>query len=106
MCYSIKDEVLKKYIIEDFLNKIKNLTPLQTTTLKNFNNRFNKDNFRILNETKKIHQHNKEFTKENIKEFSILYIMLNHIDSTQKYIKEISEITFSLEKGEQLKKLF
>jgi len=33
-----------------------------------------------------------------------LYIMLNHIDSTQKYIKEISEITFSLKKGEQLKK--
>ena len=104
LCYSIKDEVLKKYIIEDFLNKIKNLTPLQNNYSKNFNNRFNKDNFRILNETKKIHQHNKEFTKENIKEFSILYIMLNHIDSTQKYIKEISEITFSLEKGEQLKK--
>ena len=104
LCYSIKDEVLKKYITEDFLNKIKNLTPLQNNYSKNFNNRFNKDNFRILNETKKIHQHNKEFTKENIKEFSILYIMLNHIDSTQKYIKEISEITFSLEKGEQLKK--
>ena len=104
LCYSIQDEVLKKYIIEDFLNKIKNLTPLQNNYSKNFNNRFNKDNFRILNETKKIHQHNKEFTKENIKEFSILYIMLNHIDSTQKYIKEISEITFSLKKGEQLKK--
>ena len=104
LCHSIKDEVLKKYITEDFLNKIKDLTPLQNNYSKNFNNRFNKDNFRILNETKKIHQHNKEFTKENIKEFSILYIMLNHIDSTQKYIKEISEITFSLEKGELLKK--
>ena len=30
MCYQIKDETLKKYVIEDFLDKIKNLTPIQS----------------------------------------------------------------------------
>ena len=29
LCYAIKDETLKKYILEDFLSKLKNLTPIQ-----------------------------------------------------------------------------
>ena len=31
LCYSIKDEILKKYILEDFLDRIKKLTPIQST---------------------------------------------------------------------------
>ena len=32
LCYfTIKDETLKKYVLEDFLEKIKNLTPIQST---------------------------------------------------------------------------
>ena len=30
LSYSIKDEILKKYVLEDFLEKIKKLTPLQS----------------------------------------------------------------------------
>ena len=29
LCFSIKDETLRKYVLEDFLGKIKNLTPIQ-----------------------------------------------------------------------------
>ena len=29
LCYTIKDETLKKYILEDFLSKLKGLTPIQ-----------------------------------------------------------------------------
>ena len=29
LCYGIKDETLKKYILEDFLSKLKELTPIQ-----------------------------------------------------------------------------
>ena len=29
LCYAIKDETLKKYILEDFLSKLKDLTPIQ-----------------------------------------------------------------------------
>ena len=31
LCFSIKDDILKKYIFEEFLEKIKNLTPIQNT---------------------------------------------------------------------------
>ena len=31
LAYSIKDEVLKKYVLEEFLQKLNNLTPLQTS---------------------------------------------------------------------------
>ena len=31
LSYSIKDEILKKYVLEDFLEKIKKLTPNQTS---------------------------------------------------------------------------
>ena len=30
LSYSIKDETLKKYVLEDFLEKIKKLTPIQS----------------------------------------------------------------------------
>ena len=45
--------LLKKYVLEDYLEKIKNLTPIQST--RNLDKRFRKNsnqNFRILNETK------------------------------------------------------
>ena len=29
LCYAIKDETLKKYILEDFLSRLKSLTPIQ-----------------------------------------------------------------------------
>ena len=31
LSYSIQDETLKKYVLEDFLEKIKKLTPIQTS---------------------------------------------------------------------------
>ena len=34
MCYLIKDETLKKYVFEDFLEKIKKLTPIQNSRTK------------------------------------------------------------------------
>ena len=34
LIYSIQDETLKKYVLEDFLEKLKNLTPLQTASQK------------------------------------------------------------------------
>ena len=31
LSYSIQDETLKKYVLEDFLEKIKKLTPIQSS---------------------------------------------------------------------------
>ena len=107
MCYLIKDETLKKYVLEDFLEKIKKLTPIQNIK-KNYN-RFSKykdnQNYQILNETKNLHQKKNHFSKIQIKEFSVLFIMLNYFDVALKKIEEVSEITFFSEKNENLKKL-
>tara|TARA_Y100000816_G_scaffold256186_1_gene209512 strand:- start:1346 stop:3136 length:1791 start_codon:yes stop_codon:yes gene_type:complete len=107
ICYSIKDEVLKKYILEDFLEKIEKLTPNQVTRRQYYGyKKFaqNKD-YQLLNETKTLHNKKSHFSKVQIKEFSILYIMLNYFELASKKTEELSEITFLSEKNENLKKL-
>jgi len=107
MCYSIKDEVLKKYILEDFLEKIEKLTPNQSTRRQYYGyKKFTQNkNYQLLNETKTLHNKKSHFSKVQIKEFSILYIMLNYFELASKKTEELSEITFLSEKNENLKKL-
>ena len=107
MCYLIKDETLKKYVLEEFLEKIKKLTPIQNTkrTYQSFQKYKNKQNYQILNETKTLHQKNSHFSKVQIKEFSILFIMLNFPKIVLKKIEDISKIIFLSEKNESLKKI-
>jgi len=105
LSYSIKDETLKKYVLEDFLEKIKKLTPLQS--LKRSYKKFQKFNQRqdiqILKETKNLHNKKSHFSKTQIKEFSILFIMINYLNITKQKIEEISEIKFLSEETEKLK---
>ncbi len=105
-CYTIKDETLKKYVLEDFLNEIKKLTPIQNSkqSYQNFK-KFNKKNYQILNETKNLHNKKNHFSKIQITEFSILFIMLNYLDIVSKKVEDLSKIIFSSEKNESLKKL-
>ena len=107
MCYLIKDETLKKYVLEDYLEKIKKLTPIQNTRriYQNFQKYKNKQNYQILSETKTLHQKNSHFSKIQIKEFSILFIMLNYPELILKKIEDISKIIFLSEKNESLKKV-
>ena len=107
MCYLIKDETLKKYVLEDFLEKIKKLTPIQSTRRKyqSFQKYKSKQDYQILNETKTLHQKNSHFSKIQIKEFSILFIMLNYPKAVIKKIEDISKIIFFSEKNESLKKI-
>jgi len=93
--------VLKKYILEEFLEKIKNLTPIQSNK-RNFN-RFKIKNFSVLQETRNLHKQSDNLTKEQLKEFSILFIMINYSLTAQLKIEELSELKFSSEKNESLK---
>ena len=106
LCYLIKDETLKKYVLEDFLERIKKLTPIQNSkkNFQHFHKYTKKQDYQILNETKTLHQKNNHFSKIQIKEFSILFIMLNYLDIASKKIENISEIKFFSEKNESLKK--
>ena len=102
-CSSIKDNTLRKYILEDFLSKINKLTPNVNSKIDyNFSKR---KNFRVLNETKKIHLQKKDFTRENLIEFSILYIMIFHGGAIKNHIDRISTIIFSYPDNEKLKNI-
>ena len=104
LSYSIKDETLKKYVLEDFLEKIKKLTPIQ-------NSRFNynllsfkkKKDYKILKETKILHQKREDLSKIQIIEFSILFIILNYLELSKKKIEHLSNLKFLEEKNESLK---
>jgi len=101
LCYSIKDETLKKYILEDFLEKLKNLTPIQNYK-KSFTP-YAKKSFKILSETKKLHKEKNHFSKAEIKERSILYILLNYLGSVKNKLEELLEINFINEENKNLK---
>ena len=105
LSYSIKDETLRKYVLEDFLGKIDNLTPLQFSK-SNFkkSNFFQKKNIKILQQTKDLHLKKKDLSKIQIIEFSILFIMLNYYEIASKNLENLSELEFLSDKNESLKK--
>ena len=102
LCYGIKDETLKKYILEYFLDKLKSLTPIQN--FKKVFTPYAKRNFKILNETKQLHKEKNHFSKAEIKEYSILYILLNYLSSAKNKLDILLEINFTNEKNNELKK--
>ncbi len=104
LSYSIQDETLKKYVLEDFLEKIKKLTPIQTSRQNNRYSFFKKKkDYQILKETKLLHQKKKDLSKIQIIEFSILFVILNYLDIASKKLEELSQIEFLTEKNESLK---
>ena len=105
LSYSIQDETLKKYVLEDFLEKIKKLTPIQSSG-RNFHYMpyKKKKDYRILKETKLLHQKRKDFSRIQIIEFSILFIILNYLEIASKKLDDLSNLEFVNEKNENLKK--
>jgi len=102
--YSIEDTTLKKYVLEDFLEKIKKLTPIQNSR-QNFRYspfKKNKD-YNILKETKILHQKRKDLSKIQIIEFSILFLILNYLEIAAQKLEKLSEVIFLTEKNESLK---
>ena len=104
LSYSIQDETLKKYVLEDFLEKIKKLTPIQTSRQNYKYIKFDKKkDYQILKETKLLYNKRKDLSKTKIIEFSILFILLNYFKIVSKKIEELSEIKFISEENENLK---
>jgi len=105
LSYSIQDETLKKYVLEDFLEKIKKLTPIQTSRQDfKYTPYKKKKDYQILKETKLLHQKRKDLSRIQIIEFSILFIILNYLHIASKKLESLSEINFLAEKNESLKK--
>ena len=105
LCYTIKDETLKKYILEGFLEKIKNLTPIQSSK-KIFTPyvKYGKKDFKVLTRTKQLHNEKNHYSKEEIKEQSILFVVLNYPSSIKKTVKILTEINFTNYLNNEVKK--
>ncbi len=104
LSYSIQDETLRKYVLEDFLDKLKQLTPIQNSKKINDYFKFKKKiDYKILKETKILHQKKKDFTKIQIIEFSLLYVILNHPEISSNKLEELSNINFLDQKNQKLK---
>ena len=106
LSYSIKDETLKKYVLEDFLEKIKRLTPIQSSNQNyKFSSYKKKRDYQVLKETKILHQKKKNLSRIQIIEFSILFIILNYLDIAAKKLEDLSELEFLTDKNESLKNI-
>ncbi len=101
LCSFIKDNTLKKYILEDFLTKINKFTPNVNSKI-NYNYTKRK-NFKVLNETKKIHLQKRDLTREHLIEISILFIMIFYGGAIKKNIESVSDIKFSNPDNEEMK---
>jgi len=93
LCHDVKDKTLAKYFLDSFTEKINELTP---------NLNYKKNNFlkfkrpqNPLQQTKDLYKKRNKFKEKELKEFSILFLVINHLDIFRKNIELISEITFS-----------
>ena len=86
----IQDNTLKKYTNEFFLNKLSQLTPL-TNKHKKINFKFFKED-QPLNLTKEIFLKKKKYKEVELKEFSILYLIINNLNIFEKKVELLSEL--------------
>ena len=77
------------------------LTPIQNR--KRTFNKYSNRNIRVLNETKKLYEQKDHFSKEQIKEHSIFFIMLNYPSVAKSKLDELSRLTFSSDDYNKLK---
>ena len=85
---TIKDDYIKKYVLEYFLEKISELTPHSNQNKKKI---FIK-NTKSLDSTKKYFNDSKSLTAVELKEFSLLYLLLNNINLLQANVHLIENI--------------
>jgi DNA primase len=102
ICLEIKDKTLGKYFLNNFKQKINELTPNIYYGKNNFK-KF-KQKFNPLQQTKDSYNQRKKFEESELKEFSILFLVINNLDIFRKKIELISEINFSNDLMNQFKK--
>jgi len=101
LCKEMKDKTLAKYFLENFKEKINALTPNVNNNRKKFL-KFKKQ-YNPLKETKELYKKRNKFGEKELKEFSLLFLIMNNLDIFRKNIELISEINFSENSLENLK---
>ena len=85
---TIKDNFIKKYVLEYFLEKISELTPNIIQNNKNF---FIK-RVKSLDSTKKHFNESKSLTTVELKEFALLYLIMNNLNLIQKNMQLLENV--------------
>ena len=95
---TIKDNFIKKYVLEFFLEKISELTPHSNQN----KNKFFVKKTKSLESTKKIFNESQGITSIELKEFSLLYLLLNNLSLFQSNIHLVENIKLFSEINKQI----
>ena len=95
---TIKDDFIKKYVLEYFLEKIAELTPHSNQGKK----KFYVKKIKTLDSTKKHFKESQSITSVELKEFSLLYLVLNNLSLLQANIHLIETIKLFTEINRQI----
>ena len=93
LCKDIKDKTLGKYFLDSFMKRINELTPNLNMKKSNFLKYKKLTN--PLEQTKNIYKKRNKFEEKELKEFSILFLVMNNLDIFRKNIELISKIAFT-----------
>ena len=85
---TIKDDYIKKYVLEYFLEKISDLAPHTSQSKKNY---FVKKT-KTLESTKKYFSDSQTLSAVELKEFSLIYLVINNLNLMQENIHLIENI--------------
>jgi len=95
---TIKDDFIKKYVLEYFLEKIAELTPHFNQNTKKFFVKRTKS----LDTTKKHFNDSQSLTGVELKEFSLLYLVMNNLNLLQANVHLIENIKLFTEVNKKI----
>ena len=95
---TIKDNYIKKYVLEYFLEKISELTPHTSQNKKNYYVK----KTRSLEATKKHFNESQSLTGVELKEFSLLYLIMTNLKLMKEHIHLIENVKLFTEVNKQI----
>ena len=95
---TIKDDYIKKYVLEYFLEKISELTPHTSQNRKNFYVK----KTRSLDSTKRYFTESQSLTGVELKEFSLIYLVMTNLELMQENIHLIENVKLFTEVNKQI----
>ena len=94
---TIKDQYIKKYVLDFFLGKIFELTPNLSK-----GKQFTIKHVASLSATKQIYNETISITKEQLQEFSIFYLIINNFNFFKKNVSTLNDLKFITDDGEKV----
>ena len=98
IAYTIKDNYIKKYVLEYFIEKISGLTPYTSQNQKNFYTK----KTRSLDKTKKHFNESQSLSGVELKEFSLIYLVVNNLNLMRDNIHLLKDIKIFSDVNKQI----